>query len=367
MPMWHLRLRTDMNEKISKVLKMAGVGANVKNISRLHGDASNRIYYRVKTANGRTYVVMQMPQGKSSVSEEITNFKGPKDELPFINVARFLSGLNLSVPQIYYYDKEERLMILEDVGDDILWGHVSGASREQQERWYKKAIDFLVDVQTKTQGASGCIALQRSFDATLLNWEFDHFREYFIEEQCGQKMRLAHQKIFEDVTRKITNEILRMPYCFTHRDFQSRNLMVKPDDLLVMLDFQDALMGPYVYDLVALLRDSYVELDWDLAEGLIQYYNEKSAQLTNSQTHKLTNFHLVTLQRKMKDAGRFIYIDRVKKNPGFLQYIPATLRYIENAFKQTQKLQPLQLRRADKNSKTHELFEMLQTYVPEWK
>ena len=35
------------------------------------------------------------------------------------------------------------------------------------------------------------------------------------------------------------------------------------DGELVVIDFQDALQGPRQYDLVALLRDSYVELDRD--------------------------------------------------------------------------------------------------------
>ena len=45
-----------------------------------------------------------------------------------------------------------------------------------------------------------------------------------------------------------------------HRDYHSRNLM--QDDVdgknLAIIDFQDAVIGSYVYDLVSLLRDAYV-------------------------------------------------------------------------------------------------------------
>jgi aminoglycoside/choline kinase family phosphotransferase len=37
------------------------------------------------------------------------------------------------------------------------------------------------------------------------------------------------------------------------------------------------------------------------------------------------------VQRKLKDAGRFVFIDRVRKNPGFLVSIPASLRYVREA------------------------------------
>ena len=42
-------------------------------------------------------------------------------------------------------------------------------------------------------------------------------------------------------------------------------------------------------------------------------------------------FDLLTVQRKLKDAGRFEYINRVKGNPGFLVSIPASLRYVKTA------------------------------------
>ena len=37
------------------------------------------------------------------------------------------------------------------------------------------------------------------------------------------------------------------------------------------------------------------------------------------------------MQRKLKDAGRFVFIDRVRGNPGFLPSIPASLRYVREA------------------------------------
>ncbi len=33
----------------------------------------------------------------------------------------------------------------------------------------------------------------------------------------------------------------------------------------------------------------------------------------------------MTVQRKLKDAGRFVFIDRVKKNPSFLPYFEPSL------------------------------------------
>jgi len=42
-------------------------------------------------------------------------------------------------------------------------------------------------------------------------------------------------------------------------------------------------------------------------------------------------FDLLTVQRKLKDAGRFVFIDQVKKNPSFLVHIPSSLKYVKDA------------------------------------
>lgn len=341
-----------MNEILKKILvSYLHIKADIREIKKLHGDASYRTYYRMTLVDGSSYIVMEMPKGKASASEEITNYQGPHDELPFINVARYLESHRVPVPKIYHYDSENRLMILEDLGDDLMARRVENADDSARIEWYKKAIDLLVSLQQKTKnsGASECVALKRSFDATLLNWEFDHFLEYGIEARLGHRMNPAELKIFNDETRAITAQIEKMPYGFTHRDFQSRNIIVSGGKLS-LIDFQDALLGPYIYDLVALTRDSYVKLSDAILENLVKYYSEKSGRDFDK---VLADFSLVTVQRKLKDAGRFVYIDRVKGNPDFLKYIPTSLEYVKDA-----------LQKIPEHMK---LFDILQKYVPEWK
>ncbi|MBM4355622.1 MAG: aminoglycoside phosphotransferase, partial [Deltaproteobacteria bacterium] len=134
---------------------------------------------------------------------------------------------------------------------------------------------------------------------------------------------------FDDVTRRL----LEVPYLLVHRDFQSTNLMLK-DRRMVLIDFQDTLMGPPVYDLVSLLRDSYVSLPLPLLERLRHEYFAQAGHLLPFRTEAEFDsfFHLQTLQRKLKDAGRFVFIDRVKGNPSFLRWVAPTLGYVSAAF-----------------------------------
>lgn len=339
-----------MNERLSQLLN-----ESVTETKKLFGDASYRTYFRIVTESSKTFVLMAMPEGKMSVSEEITNLKEKPAELPYINVQKYLASLELPVPTIVHFSEKDRWLILEDLGDTKLWDVVAKASPKERLRWYKKAIDLLIELQNKTfsdlntsrmksPDTLPCIAVLRSFDAALFNWEFDHFWEYYIQNKSQIQ---KDEKIFKNETRKITKELCKLPQSFTHRDYQSRNLMVQGDRLII-IDFQDALMGPPTYDITALLRDSYVDLTPQLEE-LLRYYCDQIGE----EFEKFRRaFDLQTVQRKLKDAGRFVFIDRVKKNPNFLPFIPVSLSYVRQAFERLPEFRPL--------------YEMLKKYVKEW-
>jgi hypothetical protein len=120
-------------------------------------------------------------------------------------------------------------------------------------------------------------------------------------------------------------------------------------DRLRIIDFQDALLGVRQYDLVSLLRDSYVVLSTATIDHILDYYikilTEKTGRKIDRE-HFRRIFDLQTLQRKIKDAGRFDYIDIVKKNSKFLKYIPDTLGYVREAFARIEEHKPLQKRLA---------------------
>ncbi len=57
----------------------------------------------------------------------------------------------------------------------------------------------------------------------------------------------------------LADQLVEQPYVMMHRDYLSANLMVLPNEKTGILDFQDAVWGPPVYDLVSLLRDCYID------------------------------------------------------------------------------------------------------------
>ena len=113
-----------------------------------------------------------------------------------------------------------------------------------------------------------------------------------------------------------------------HRDYHSRNLMLHHDRLYI-IDFQDARMGPDTYDLVSLLRDSYVDLPERTVDELIAYFLALKGE-TRDRAEFRRRFDTMALQRNLKALGTFGYQTTARRNPVYIQYIPRTLRYVRD-------------------------------------
>ncbi len=307
-----------------------------KKLTPLAGDASNRRYFRIELGSGspRSVILMQLaePEAFKQSEEAVSGSKHPITELPFVNVRTHLAKAGVSVPTLYYYDQGAGLLYLEDFGDLTLSQSSHEAKPEELRAHYLQAIDMLVRIQVKATSPADpqCLAFHRSFEVPLLMWEFDHFLEYGVVARQEKPMLENDRQAIRWECEKIATILAQQPRVFVHRDYHSRNLMVDQTRLGI-LDFQDALMGPATYDLASLLRDAYIALDESLIDDLIAYYLEQ----LEAQRHVWTNreafrrlFDFTSIQRNLKAAGRFVYIDRVKGNPKFLMDVPRTLGYV---------------------------------------
>lgn len=325
----------------AQVAQATGRSYDTAPVLKLKGDASNRSYYRVGTPPD-SWVTMVMPPEAAKKSEEGGAGDVPT-ELPFVNVHRYLKRLGIRVPEILRYDEPAGIMVLEDLSDETFEKALAKGDRTQL---YTEAVKLLATLRLRAEAEvdNSCLAFTRAFDEALYDWELHHFREWGLEAWSGKKPTDAERAELNAIFQRIAKELAAAPRGFTHRDYQSRNIMVKNGELVV-IDFQDALQGPRQYDLVALLRDSYVELPRDFVDAMLDVYIVEFEQQTGQRIDVpafKAFFDLLTVQRKLKDAGRFEFINRVKGNPGFLVSIPASLRYVRTALAAQPKLADLQ-------------------------
>ena len=276
--------------------------------------------------------------------------------LPFLDVAEALAAAGVPVPAVLADRSDAGLVVLEDLGDETFEDHLAQLPREQWGRAYGRAIAVLVDLHAAEAAvrARGSIAAARRYGPELLAWELEHFREWGLEAR-GIQLSAAATRTVAVAFERIVGRLDSCPYGLSHRDYQSRNLMVTPGGLRV-IDFQDALLAPVVYDLVALLRDSYVQLTEDEVGAALATYLESRAARGLAPLDRdrfRDDFRWMTVQRKLKDAGRFVFIERVKGDPSFLRHIPASLEHVRRALEGLPEL-------TDLNAVLHD-------HLPEWR
>ncbi|MGB9600132.1 MAG: aminoglycoside phosphotransferase family protein [Myxococcota bacterium] len=342
----------ELDDSVKLILENALSPHKVSGTIKLKGDASYRSYYRITTeSSDKTFILMRWNPELTNKSEEATKNLFIK-ESPFINILKYLKKINIPVPEIIYHNIDVGMIILEDLGDTTL---ERAFSSRNDFSLYEKAIKLLALLKTRTleKPDKNCIAFLRKFDYDLYMWEFDHFIEYGIEARNNIKLPEPDKNLIRNYFSKISYELEKFSFLFTHRDYQSRNIMIR-DGNYYLIDFQDALISTPTYDLVALLRDSYIRFEEKIVNDFIELYiaslNSNILKVDEAEFKRL--FYLQTIQRKLKDGGRFVFIDMVKGNPSFLPYIPNSFTYARDAI--------------NKFNEFKELHKTIAKYVPEF-
>jgi hypothetical protein len=218
------------------------------------------------------------------------------------------------------------VVALEDLGDVTLQAHLGAESPSHHAALYREAVALIETLQRR--GAElrteRYLPYKVAFDVEKLTWELEFFVKYFILGYRGVALKESERSALLEEWAAIVDELAAEPRVLCHRDYHSRNLMLR-DGSLYIIDFQDARMGPDTYDLASLLRDSYVDIaDWEL-DDLIAYFLALKGDANPKEFRR--RFDLMALQRNLKALGTFGYQTITRRNPVYIQYMPRTLRY----------------------------------------
>ncbi len=294
-------------------------------IQRVAPDGSARKFYRIFL-------------GDSSLCMAVAPASAQKKDLQEAQatwyIGRHLEKKKLAVPKMFARNRELGLILCDDLGDTKLFDLALHRRQrgeplnEELRALYRQVIKVLAELQV--EGVAGfdpswCWDTQRYDEDLRFSREAMYFLTSFWQDLLGED--ISDQVIEE------CREIARLAHgdedYFLHRDFQSRNILIR-DGRVHVIDFQGGRLGPLGYDLASLLIDPYVALPETDQEELLDAYLallQGRFGINSSSFHYSYSF--LALQRNLQILGAYAFLYRSRKKVFFKQFIGPSLLMLQ--------------------------------------
>lgn len=281
-------------------------------VSNLSGDASHRQYYRVMNHEQSRVLVDSSPEHENNQA--------------FLNVQHILYDAGLQVPELYAADVDNGFMLLEDFGDTL---YANVLNENNADQLYRQALDELVRIQcieTEQEAIPQITAQDIIADLGLFDdWFLSQLLEADLDDEETNYLNLLYENI--------AAELLLQPQVCVHHDYHSRNLFQLDDDSVGIIDFQDAFVGPVMYDVASLLRDCYVDWPTEKVDEWLQYYLQQALQagvLVDVDFATLKRwFDWVSVARHLRVLGTFSRLHLRDNKSQYLDDVPRILNYLK--------------------------------------
>lgn len=292
-------------------------------IQLLTGDASQRKYYRITSLSKESHILMVCDPFDS------------QEDYPFLSVQRHFLKNSVNVPKVINTDSSHGMILLEDLSDCTLEKRfLDSKDPDLIKSYYQQSLKELVKIHYKsTEDKADFSGFHTQFDTESFISEMNFTVKHLLNDICKFEPDVQQAKNLSEIFKHICEQLDKEPKFICHRDYHSRNLMLK-DSKVYVIDFQDARMGPIQYDLVSLLRDSYTHLNSEMESELLTYYldlRKVCDQPPLNLNHFYKIYELQTIQRCFKACGSFASFYNLREDKGYLKYIPPTLKTVEKS------------------------------------
>ena len=264
-------------------------------------EASSRHFYRLQVPSGESLIAVDAPP-------ETEN--NPR----YLAIAEAWGRAGLAVPRVHHADLERGFLLIDDLGTENIDEHLRGATADSI---YARAMRQLTEIQRLPADSD----LYVRYDAAILERELTVFRQWI----CHRLLGISSGPL-DRVSERLIDSALDQRQVCIHLDYHSRNLIWRPRGDFGLVDFQDARIGPWTYDVVSLLRDCYQR--WD--EQDVRRWSEQWCAMPANQPHVNSDFHRefdwCGIQRHLKAAGIFV---RMQLRDGKAQHLPHVIPTLE--------------------------------------
>lgn len=303
-------MHNKIRAKQTKEFLSRQVGLKNYKILSMGFDASSRKYFRVVLADGSSKIL---------VDDEGCNNR-PKE---FAALSQFLLRHGIRAPKVFAKNLRKGFLLIEDFGDTDF---VKVADGKNDKDLLRKAVDVLI----RLHKIQDCPAWIGQMNQQVILENFALFTDWYVPACLGRQLSSAQRKDFFEVVTRLMPAALKLPQNLVLWDYHVNNVMFPAHSSeAAIIDFQDAMQGPGLYDLASLIEDERRDIALDITNEMKDYYFQQMGNLSRDDFE--TAYAYMALLRHMRVLGRFTTLILVRKRPWYADYIPHGLAMLKRS------------------------------------
>ncbi|MFO7810430.1 MAG: phosphotransferase [Candidatus Delongbacteria bacterium] len=269
-------------------------GYNHPEITRLKGDYSERKIYRVSHKSGTFIAVIS---DNTAENDAFLSFRDSFERAGF------------KVPAFIAVSDDRNTYFIEDLGDmtvkSYCYQRVAAGDISDVKNIYSRIISLLWKIQTVMYNEIDYSKCYQGlvFDSHAMEKDISRFEEYFLKKYHKNydpaKFAAFREKIISEADRQKKD-------FFMYRDFQSRNIMFKNNELY-FIDFQSGRRGSFYYDLASFLYSSNTINYEGMEKELSEVYFNSSKHINADFEEFIRLIKIFACLRIMQSAGNYAF------------------------------------------------------------
>lgn len=297
---------------------------NAKRFFENHfGEKSTQFVTLAQSGSARVNFVAQNKIGKYI----ITYNENIAENESFLYFAEIFSELNLNTPKIFSVSNDRKMYIQEFLGEKTFSEIITeeGLS-ENVETLVKQTLKELYQLQQQTNGK---IDFQNAFEYESYNelpvmHDLYYFKNFVADVLEVEYHKSSILKEFKEIINLIEN---LEPKGIMIRDFQARNIMVNDKNKVSFIDYQSAMKGPLMYDVISFLFQAKANFPENFKNYMLDFYiqqfedKEIEAQLRNS-------VKPIQMMRFLQVLGAYGFRGLIQRKPHFIASIEKGIKNI---------------------------------------
>jgi aminoglycoside/choline kinase family phosphotransferase len=286
-------------------------------IDVLPQSGSDRRYFRLHIANSDTLIA--------------TFGNNIKENEAFIYFANHFYSKDLPVPEIFKINEDRDIYLQEDFGDVSLLNILEKKGYVPEVyQLFKQSLAQLARLQVlgdKDIDYNLCLT-NSEFGKQAIMADLLYFKYYFLD---GLAKPYDKQKLIDDF-EALSNYLTHTEYkYFMFRDFQSRNILVKENNVH-FIDFQGGMKGAPQYDVASLLWQARANLPDEWKTNLLEDYMDAFETITGETLDRTifrSQYNGYVLIRLLQVLGAYGFRGLFERKAQFLTSIPQALNNLK--------------------------------------